>query len=96
MLYVHLKAGYDNLLVDARNPTRYDLIFAPVYITPGQMQEVVSALRNKRVPYMIWSPVKAPADTVTRCIREQYEQPSQPQPLAASLWKLKRPENNQP
>jgi len=102
MLYVHPNASYTNLLVDARNPTRYDLVWAPVYTRPAQMDELIASLREKEVPYILWitrSPKPVPGDLVTQFILAHYEQvrlPAAqraqvqvPDPMDGLLWKIK-------
>lgn len=93
ILYVHPVAVYTNLLVGARNPTRYDLVLAPVYTKPSQMREVIAALASKHVPYVLLSPRSRQLpgeDLVTFFILEHYDRASKPYPLQSSLWKLKQ------
>jgi len=72
-LYVHPLPAYSYLLLDARNPTRYEFLLTRGYHTPEQIQEVIASLAAAAVPYVVVDPAATPpGDPVFRFIREHY------------------------
>src|SRR4029453_12619616 len=55
-LYCHPTSSYTYLLVDARNPTRFEFILPGSYNTPAQVDEVIRVLRTTEVPYVLLDP----------------------------------------
>jgi len=79
-LYCHPFSGYTYLLLDARNPTRFEFVRPGAYNTPAQVGEVIRVLRTQQVPYVQMNPAYAdPRDPINAFIRERYE-------LAPDAW----------
>ncbi len=96
LLYVHPRSTYTHLMLNARNPTRYDLVLPPTYTQPWQMREVVAALAKSKVRYILWAPPSAlprrdNGDIVARFIQLHYQPTDTPPPVGQALWELKRP-----
>jgi len=90
-LYCHGYSAYTYLLVDGRNPTRFEFVRAG-YTTAAQVEEIVAVLRTQDVPYVWINPRDAEArDPITIFIRDHYERVEDAALQRWGLWQRRAP-----
>ncbi len=88
-LYVHPNAGFTYLLLDARNPTRFEFVLRN-YTPVEALQEVVGKLAADPPAYvitreaLIWK-----GDPIAQFIREHYSRLDPEQRVGLVVWQLK-------
>jgi hypothetical protein len=87
LLYAHPISGYQYLLLDARNPTRFAFV-TPPYTDERQQQEIIDRLAKNDVLYVLMSEkLTSPQDRVAQFIRERYVPLAPQSVLGKSLWR---------
>jgi hypothetical protein len=89
-LYCHPMSSYNYLLLDARNPTRFEFVNPGSYSTPAQIDEVIDVLRTGEVPLVLMRPAYKPRrkDPISEFIREHYEPVPDEMLRRWGLWRL--------
>jgi hypothetical protein len=85
-LYCHPRSSYTYLLVDARNPTRFEFLLPESYNTPAQAEEVLQVLRTQSVPYVMLTPRPRVSDPIADFVHQHYERVSDRGP-GGVLWR---------
>jgi hypothetical protein len=89
-LFCYPFGGAMHLVLGSRNPTRYELVLPGPYTPPSQTQEIVDALTDQRVRYVLAPPSYLQLDEpLARFIREHYAPAVVPPPLAGRLLQRK-------
>lgn len=88
-LFCYPIVSYLYLMLDADNPTRYQFLMRG-YTTPAQMQEVVAALEERKLPYIVvFSSVLRPDDPVMLYLQRDYEPLSEADDIGQAIYRRK-------
>jgi hypothetical protein len=89
-IFCYPVVSYLYLMLDADNPTRYQFLLRG-YSTPAQMDEVVSVLEQRRLPYIVaFTPSIRPDDPILLYLRRDYEPLADAGAIGQGIFRRKR------